>query len=192
MPVSDAARDTRPSFSTVALPTSGRRIASERPCSVFRERRRRLQTMQTFRPLAALALGLTMASAGTAALAETTVTRSETAASGKSVRLVLAPNLKKDCAVGPMPEFRIVTAPKNGSIVTKTGKTKTPASYRCPNKEAAVQALFYQSKAGFTGSDEVTVEVKNADGAVQTQNIRLTVEAGSGKKDDAKKDSTDL
>ena len=55
-----------------------------------------------------------------------------------------------------------------------------------------IRDRFYQSKAGFTGSDEVTVEVKNADGAVQTQNIRLTVEAGSGKKDDAKKDSTDL
>lgn len=129
------------------------------------------------------------------AFAETT-TRSETAASGKSVRVIVAPNLKKDCSVGPLPEFRIVSAPKNGSTITKTAKTKTPASYRCPNKEAGVQALFYQSKPDFTGADELTVEVKTADGQVQTQTIRITVEAakaGSGKgAGEAKKEGTDL
>ena len=127
------------------------------------------------------------------ALAQTTITKSETVASGKSVRIAIAPNLKKDCNAGPMPEIKVSGAPKNGAVITKVGKVKTPASYRCPNKEASVQALFYQAKAGFTGSDEVTFEIKNADGQVQTQNIRITVEAASSKKEgDAKKESTDL
>ncbi|SFG90661.1 4-aminobutyrate aminotransferase [Methylobacterium gossipiicola] len=128
------------------------------------------------------------------ALAQTTVTRSETAAPGKSVRLAIVPNLKKDCSAGPMPEIRVSGAPKNGSLITKAGKIKTPASYRCPNKEASVQAIFYQSKDGFTGADEVTVDVKDADGNVQTQNIRITVDGA--KKDvpakDAGKSGTDL
>lgn len=143
------------------------------------------------RPLVALlAAGALLAGP---ALAQTATTRSETAQSGKSARIVVAPNLKKDCSIGPLPEFRIVTAPKNGSTITKTAKTKTPGSYRCPNKEAGVQALFYQSKDGFTGSDEITVEIKTADGQAVTQTIRITVEAASAKKDGAaKKDSTDL
>ena len=129
------------------------------------------------------------------ALAQTTVTRSETAASGKSVRLVIVPNLKKDCSTGPMPEIRVNGAPKNGSLITKVGKLKTPAKFRCPNKDAAVQAVFYQSKDGFTGSDEVTVDVKDSDGNVQTQNIKITVNAAksdTAKPDAAKKESTDL
>ena len=146
-----------------------------------------------------LARSLTFLVAGTLlagpALAQTTVTRSETAASGKSVRLAIVPNLKKDCSTGPMPEIRVSDAPKNGSLITKVGKIKTPAKYRCPSKEAAVQAVFYQSKDGFTGSDEVTVDIKDSDGNVQTQNIKITVNAAksdTAKPDAAKKESTDL
>ncbi|GJE59425.1 Ig-like domain-containing protein [Methylobacterium trifolii] len=153
--------------------------------------------MSAVRPFAAILAGSLLLAAPALvvgpALAETTITKSETVASGKTVRLAIAPNLKKDCNAGPMPEFKVSGAPKNGSVITKVGKVKTPASYRCPNKEAAVQALFYQPKAGFTGADEVTFEIKNADGQVQTQNIKITVGAASPKKpEDAKKESTDL
>ena len=143
------------------------------------------------RPATLLAAGLLLTGP---ALAQTTVTRSETAASGKSVRLVIVPNLKKDCSTGPMPEIRVNGAPKNGSLITKVGKLKTPAKFRCPNKEAAVQAVFYQSKDGFTGSYEVTVDVKDSDGNVQTQTIKITVGAGKpdAKPDAAKSGATDL
>lgn len=143
--------------------------------------------MSLTRSIAALAAGLLAAAP---ALAQTTVTRSETAATGKTVRLAIVPNLKKDCSAGPMPEIRVSGAPKNGSLITKAGKIKTPASYRCPGKEASVQAVFYQSKAGFTGTDEVTVDVKDADGNVQTQNIKITVDPA--KKDDKTKAATEL
>ncbi|WP_375409954.1 4-aminobutyrate aminotransferase [uncultured Methylobacterium sp.] len=127
------------------------------------------------------------------ALAQTTVTRSETVASGKTVRLAIVPNLKKDCTAGPMPEIRVSGAPKNGSLVTKVGKIKTPASYRCPNKDAAVQAVFYESKANFTGADEVVVDIKNSDGQVQTQTIKITVGSAAGKTGgEAKKEGTEL
>lgn len=148
-------------------------------------------SMLPVRSTAVLAAGLFLTAP---AFAQTTVTRSETAAPGKSVRLAIVPNLKKDCTSGPMPEIRVSGAPKNGSLITKVGKLKTPAKYRCPGKEAAVQALFYQSKDGYTGTDEVTVDVKDSDGNVQTQNIRITVDAS--KKDapakDAGKGGTDL
>ncbi len=127
------------------------------------------------------------------AAAQTTVTRSKTVAPGQTVRLEIAPNLKKDCSSGPMPEFKVSGAPKNGSVITKVGKLKTPASYRCPNKEAAVQALFYQANAGFSGQDEVTFEVKSSDGQIQTQTIKITVGGTNAKPaPDAKKEGTDL
>lgn len=127
------------------------------------------------------------------AFAQTTVTRSKTVASGQTVRLEIAPNLKKDCSVGPMPEIKVSGAPKNGSVITKVGKLKTPASYRCPNKEAGVQAIFYQANSGYTGQDEVTFEVKSSDGQVQTQTIKITVGAANTKPaPDAKKEGTEL
>lgn len=147
--------------------------------------------MTALRPLAAILAG-SLILAGPA-LAQTTVTRSKTVAPGKTVRIEIAPNLKKDCSPGPMPEFKVSGAPKNGSVITKVGKLKTPAGYRCPNKEAAVQALFYQPNNGFTGADEITFEVRSSDGQVQTQNIKITVGAASAKPDaDAKKETSDL
>ncbi|KQT46628.1 4-aminobutyrate aminotransferase [Methylobacterium sp. Leaf456] len=140
----------------------------------------------------ALVLAVALGVAGTAA-AQTTVTRSETVPAGKSARLVIVPNLKKDCSTGPMPEIRVVTPPKFGSLITKGGKLKTPAKYRCPNKDAEAQGIFYQANAGYTGSDTVVVEIKNSDGEIEKRDIRITVEAG--KADDKakeKKDTTDL
>lgn len=142
------------------------------------------------RQTAILAAALALAAP---ALAQTTVTRSENVVSGKSVRLAIVPNLKKDCSPGPMPEIRVSGAPKNGSLVTKVGKIKTPASYRCPNKEAAVQAVFYEAKANYTGADEVVVDIKNSDGQVQTQTIKITVgAAGSKPAAEPKKEGTEL
>ncbi|MGH1570216.1 Ig-like domain-containing protein [Methylobacterium sp. P31] len=143
------------------------------------------------RPLAAL-LAASLMLAGPA-LAQAPATRSKTVAPGKTVRLEIAPNLKKDCSPGPMPEFKVSGPPKNGSVITKVGKVKTPARYRCPNKEAAVQALFYQPNSGFTGSDEVTFEVKSSDGQVQTQTVKITVGTSAAKSgDESKKEGTDL
>ncbi|GEP11533.1 4-aminobutyrate aminotransferase [Methylobacterium gnaphalii] len=150
------------------------------------------------RPLAAaLAAGLACAAP---VHAQTVTTRSETVAPGKVKRLVISPNLKKDCSTGPLPEIKIVTAPKNGQLQTKSGKLKTPSSYRCPSKEAQAVAVFYKSKNDFTGTDQVLVDLKTADGVVERQDIRITVEAAKAedkksnetksdeKKSDAKKD----
>lgn len=125
------------------------------------------------------------------AAAQGSASRTETAAPGDSVRILVASNLKDDCSAGAMPELRINTSPKNGVLIIKVGKLKTPASHKCPNKEAAVLAAFYQSKDGFSGSDDVAIEVKKADGKTTTQSVTVNV-SGTAKKSDAKKDATDL
>jgi hypothetical protein len=111
------------------------------------------------------------------AAAQTSINRAEAATTGKATRLAIAPNLKKDCSAGPMPEVRIVTTPKNGSLITRAGKVKTPATYRCPNVEAQVQGVFYQSKASYTGADEAVFDIKTADGQVERFTIKITVGA---------------
>ncbi|MCC0805238.1 4-aminobutyrate aminotransferase [Methylobacterium sp. W2] len=140
-----------------------------------------------------LAASLLIGLASVPAMAQDTATRTETAAPGKSVRILIASNLKDDCKPGSMPEIRISTSPKNGSLITKTGSVTTPASHKCPNKKTAATGVFYQSKDGFTGTDEVVVEVKKADGKTSTQTITITV-GGSALKggDDTKKGATDL
>ncbi|KMO38255.1 4-aminobutyrate aminotransferase [Methylobacterium tarhaniae] len=161
----------------------------------------RLSRTSPFRPTLALAVLIAAGPvlAAGPALAQAAKVREHSVASGKQVRLVMVPNLKKDCSLGPQPELKVTSPPKNGALIQRAGKVKTPATYRCPNVEANVQALFYESKAGFTGSDEVTVEIKGTDGNVSTQTIKLTVGgAGTkegpkdGAKDGAKKDTTDL
>ena len=132
---------------------------------------------------AALALALSVAlSSGLLAgpaEAQTSINRSEKATTGKATRLAIAPNLKKDCSAGPMPEIRVVATPKNGSLITRAGKLKTPASYRCPNVEAQVQGIFYQSNAKYTGADEAVFDIKTSDGQVERFTIKITVGAAA-------------
>ena len=178
-----------PSTLAPAIPTSVR-PAIARPGHAAGSAGWRPMTMNAPGPIAALfAATLAAAALAAPALAQTTVTRTETTAPGKAVRLLIAPNLKKDCSNGPMPEIKVASAPKNGSIITKTGKLKTPSGYRCPNKEAEAQAVFYQSKPGFSGTDQVLVEIKTSEGSVQRQDIRITVDAA--KKDEKKDDSNE-
>jgi hypothetical protein len=96
-------------------------------------------------------------------------------APGKQIRVLAVPNIKKDCSLGPQPEVKVTGAPKNGSLTQRAGRMKTPATYRCPNVEAQVQAVFYESKPGFSGTDEVTVEIKGSDGNTIVRTIKLKV-----------------
>lgn len=137
-----------------------------------------------------IAAALVTVAAGTApAMAETQLFRSDTAQTGKPARLYVLPALKKDCSQGSAGDIKVVAPPKNGTLAVKQGKLKTPASYRCPNVETQVSAVFYQSNPKFTGSDEVVLEAKTPDGEVQKTTIRITVSdkpAEAAKKDELK------
>ncbi|NNM71924.1 4-aminobutyrate aminotransferase [Enterovirga aerilata] len=135
---------------------------------------------------------LTMAAAVAAgpALAQTTTNlyRSVSVEKGKTVRLAVVTALKKDCTVGEVGGVRVITAPKNGQLAVRSGKLKTPASFRCPNVETPVQGLFYQSRPNFSGPDEVSYETRTPEGGTETYTVKITVTdkpggAGAGKKD---------
>lgn len=120
-----------------------------------------------------IASAIALAMLGGAASAQTT--RSATIQPDKPVRIAVITAFKKDCSLGEVGSIRVVTAPKNGSIVVRGGNLKTPAAYRCPSKDTAVQQLFYQSNKNFEGTDELSYETKDTDGTTQTVNVKLTV-----------------
>ena len=105
--------------------------------------------------------------------------RSAAAQSGKSLRLAVVTPFKKDCSLGELGGVKVVAAPKHGTLSLKRGKLKTPASFRCPNVEAVMEGVFYQSSDKYTGADEVTYETKAADGTITKFTVQITVSAGA-------------
>ncbi len=137
----------------------------------------------------ALGVQLLVAASGLALFAgaaSAQTTRNATVAPGKAARVAVVTGLKKDCSVGEVGSIRVMTAPKNGSIVVRGGKLKTPASFRCPNVETPVQALFYQPNKNYQGSDEISYETRSTDGETQTVTVKINVTSkpsGSGIQD---------
>ena len=123
------------------------------------------------------------------ALAQSPTVRNATIAPGKQARMAVVTSLKNDCSVGTGGTITIVTPPKNGSLVVRSGKIKTPGTFRCPNVETQAQALFYQPKDKYSGSDEIAYETKSSDGATQSFNVKITV---TGKPATGSKDVLDL
>jgi hypothetical protein len=141
--------------------------------------------------LAVLTMTAAIAAGPAFAQSTTNLYRSVSVEKGKSVRLAIVTALKKDCSLGEVGGVRIINAPKNGQLAVRSGKLKTPASFRCPNVETPVQGLFYQSKASFAGPDEVSYETRTPEGATETYTVKITVTdkpAGAGGAGGAKKD----
>ena len=73
----------------------------------------------------------------------------------------------------------MVTPPANGTVSIKRGKVSATNYKQCLALEVPGFIAFYQSKADFVGSDEVTIEVKYPAGRTEVQRIRIDV-GGSG------------
>ena len=122
-------------------------------------------------------------STGLPLAAQEAIYRSVTAPSGRTTRLAVVPNLDKDCKPGPLGTLKVVTAPKNGALIMRTSKVRTPGTYRCPNLDATIQALFYRPHDRYAGADEIVLETKLPDGNPQTVTVRITVTARSSAPD---------
>ncbi len=113
---------------------------------------------------------------GTAAFAQTnSAHRSAEAVAGKSLRLGTYGNVQKDCTSGPLPPVRVLTPPKHGELNVRSGNLKAGRITRCPNLRATAQGVFYQASPKYSGTDEVSFEVKSASGKVETHTVRITV-----------------
>ena len=131
---------------------------------------------RSFRPMLAAAFGLGLV-AGGPALAQDKIYRSADAVSGKALRLSVHGNVSKDCKPGPLPEIKVLTSPKHGTLAVKRGKVDAGQLKRCPALEVPVESVFYQANANYTGEDEVAYEVKRSDGPAQSMTVKITVGA---------------
>lgn len=124
-------------------------------------------------PAWAALLGCTLIAG--AAGAQERLFRSVDVAPGKPVRLGMAGNVSQECKPGPLPEVKVITAPRNGQLAIRDGKTKAGALTRCPSLEVPARGVFYEARARFNGTDEVAYEVRRPDGRVQVFTFKITV-----------------
>ena len=88
--------------------------------------------------------------------------------------------MQSDCASGPLPAIRMLSPPANGTLTIKRGKVSATNYKQCLALEVPGFIAFYKSKADFTGTDVVTVEVKYPQGRIEVQRITINVGVGSG------------
>jgi hypothetical protein len=127
-----------------------------------------------FHQLAAFSALIALASV---AVAQDQIYRSAEATAGKAVRLGVLTNISRECTAGPLPEIKVTVPPKHGTLAIRRGKAKAGALARCPNLEPPMQGIFYQSQARYSGSDQVSFEVKRPNGRIQSITINITVTA---------------
>jgi hypothetical protein len=124
------------------------------------------------------------------ALAQDKTYRNAAAISGRPLRLAVFENVSPDCKPGPLPEINVTTPPKNGTLAVRSGKVKAGSLSRCPTLEVPRNGVFYQSKPGFKGADEVAFEVKRPDG--RTHLVTYRIEVSEQPKRGTKPETTDL
>lgn len=143
------------------------------------------------RPAAAMAaLACFVALPSIAAWAQTNSGyRSVDVDAGKSRRLGVYGNVTKDCTSGPLPTIRVVTPPKHGELNVRSGTLKAGRITRCPKLEAKAQGVFYKANPQYTGTDEVSYEVRSASGKIESHTVKIDVTstppAGAKPSDDA-------
>jgi hypothetical protein len=109
-----------------------------------------------------------------------TVERNAKGLSGKAIRVGVYLNVQPDCSSGPLPSIRLVSPPGNGSVTIKRGKINATNYKQCLALEVPGYVAFYQSKADFTGTDTLTLEVKFPQGRTELQRITVNVGIAPG------------
>lgn len=111
--------------------------------------------------------------------APTTVERTAKGATAKDIRVGVYLNVQPDCTSGLLPAIRLVGPPTNGTLTVKRGKVSATNYKQCMALEVPGFIAFYRSKADFSGTDVVTIEIKYPQGRTEVQRITISV-GGSG------------
>jgi hypothetical protein len=95
--------------------------------------------------------------------------------SEKQTRLGYHASIKKDCAPAPLPQVRVLTPPKFGTLSVRHAILTTGPTHACPNVKTEAYVIYYQSRPGYTGSDQVVYQITSLNGEVSNYNIVLDV-----------------
>lgn len=99
---------------------------------------------------------------------------------GNEARIAYPNWVNADCTSGPLADLRISTAPQNGElrmeeITVPIDRPKNNSRFDCNGKPVKAVGVFYKSKAGYTGSDNVVIDVDFKTGVVSRFNYKITV-----------------
>jgi hypothetical protein len=104
-----------------------------------------------------------------------TVEREYTAQADRDARVGVFVNIGSDCISGPLPDVRLATFPVHGAVSLKQSTLKADNYNQCPHIEVPALVAFYHAARGYSGTDELDLEVSFASGQKQLQHIRITV-----------------
>ena len=124
-----------------------------------------------------------MAFLGAAAAQSSTKYRSVEVGAGKLSRL--GPpyvNVPEDCSAASPPEVTVIKPPGQGEVSTQDSAVKAGTIKRCPSLAAKAKIVAYKAPQDFKGSDEVTYEVKFANGKVDRHVIKLNTGVSNSKR----------
>jgi hypothetical protein len=93
----------------------------------------------------------------------------------KPVQLGYYASAHKNCTPAPLPTIRVIEAPKSGTLSVRRGELKTDQIAGCPGLKMPAQVVFYQARAGTTGSDHLVYEVTNSTGEVGAYDVTITI-----------------
>ena len=127
------------------------------------------------RLLPAFLLALCLCLCGSAWAQTDTTQRSVKGAAGQDIRVGVYATIRSDCKSGPPPTIRLTKQPSHGQVTVKQGKLRTTNLKQCLVAEVPAFVVIYKSAPGFSGDDALTLEVINANGKTQVQNITINV-----------------
>ncbi len=133
------------------------------------------------RVLAALTMAIALTAAAQAQQGEPKRVENQVKAEqGKTTRIAVFFNAKADCTSGPLPTIRMTEPPSGGAVAIRQVKMKVTNYKSCLAAEFPAYVALYKPKPEFSGTDVVTLEVKNDQGAVvQIRKINITVPAAT-------------
>jgi len=126
----------------------------------------------------AVLIPLVAAAISTAALAQPAPTSNYTsieATPDKPVQLGYHASAHKNCTPAPLPTIRVIQVPKAGTLTVRRALLTTDKIAGCPGLKIPAQVVFYQARAGATGSDHIVYEVTDFNGEVGTYDVTIKI-----------------
>jgi len=94
---------------------------------------------------------------------------------GKNIQIGLYLNIRPECTYGLLPTIRLSSPHTNGKVVVTKAKVSATNWKQCLALEVPGLVAFYQSRSGFAGTDNMTLEVKFPCGRTEIQKITVNV-----------------
>ena len=95
---------------------------------------------------------------------------------------------KNNCSPAPLPTIRVIQVPKSGTLTVRRALLTTDKIAGCPGLKIPAQVVFYQARAGATGSDHIVYEVTDFNREVGTYDVTIKIKEAPKPSPATKKD----